>query len=214
MRGGSEQGAHRRYPPPQYPSEPKRAEGASRGDTGAVPTSITHLFTCGWHSDDPGWPPNENAHQKPLLLPKPIPCCQQTAHGPLTHCQPNETSALMKPLWALLVRQQRAMKTLTIHFMDWAVVRADNTILINETGLVSWRKGGHTKVQLVTAFKATPMDWLAAGGGGKLSGLQGGKHPRRSNKDRSNPTAALHLAECSKSILYWKEYFCYTYLNV
>lgn len=118
----------------------KKAEGASRGDTGAVPTSITHLFTCGWHSDDPGWPPNENAHQKPLLLPKPIPRCQQTAHGPLTHCQPNETSALMKPLWALLVRQQSAMKTPTIHFMDWAVVRADNTGLINETGLVSWRK--------------------------------------------------------------------------
>lgn len=46
----------------------------------------------------------------------------------------------MKPLWALLVRQQRAMKTLTIHFMDWAVVRTDNTGLINETGLVSWRK--------------------------------------------------------------------------
>lgn len=56
------------------------------------------------------------------------------------------------------------MKTLTIHFMDWAVVRTDNTGLINETGLVSWRKGGDTKVQLVTAFKAKPRDWLAAGG--------------------------------------------------
>lgn len=56
------------------------------------------------------------------------------------------------------------MKTLTIHFMDWAVVRADNTGLINETGLVSWRKGGDTKVQLVTPFKSKPMDWLAAGG--------------------------------------------------
>lgn len=56
------------------------------------------------------------------------------------------------------------MKTLTIHFMDWAVVRTDNTGLINETGLVSWRKGGGTKVQLVTAFKAKPRDWLAAGG--------------------------------------------------
>lgn len=33
------------------------------------------------------------------------------------------------------------MKTPTIHFMDWAVVRTDNTGLINETGLVSWRKG-------------------------------------------------------------------------
>lgn len=29
------------------------------------------------------------------------------------------------------------MKTPTIHFMDWAVVRTDNTGLINETGLVS-----------------------------------------------------------------------------
>lgn len=74
-----------------------------------------------------------------------IPYCQKTAHGPLTHCQPNETSALMKPLWALLVRQQRAMKTLTIHFMDWAVVRTDNTGLINETGLASRRKGGGHK---------------------------------------------------------------------
>lgn len=46
------------------------------------------------------------------------------------------------------------MKTLTIHFMDWAVVRTDNTGLINETGLVSRRKEGDTKVQLVTAFKA------------------------------------------------------------
>lgn len=74
-----------------------------------------------------------------------IPCCQKTAHGPLTHCQPNETSALMKPLWALLVRQQRAMKTPTIHFMDWAVVRTDNTGFINETGLARWRKGGRQK---------------------------------------------------------------------
>lgn len=32
------------------------------------------------------------------------------------------------------------MKTLTIHFMDCAVVRTDNTGLINETGLVSWRE--------------------------------------------------------------------------
>ena len=55
------------------------------------------------------------------------------------------------------------MKTPTIHFMDWAVVRTDNTGLINETGLVSWRKGGDTKVQLVTPFKAKPGDWLAAG---------------------------------------------------
>lgn len=67
------------------------------------------------------------------------------------------------------------MKTPTIHFMDWAVVRADNTGLINETGLVSWRKGGDTKVQLVTAFRANPMDWLAAGGV-KLSGLEGKQH--------------------------------------
>lgn len=56
------------------------------------------------------------------------------------------------------------MKTLTIHFMDWAVVRTDNTGFINETGLVSWRKGGDTKVQLVTAFRAKSMDLLAAGG--------------------------------------------------
>lgn len=55
------------------------------------------------------------------------------------------------------------MKTLTIHFMDWAVVKTDNTGLINETGLVSWRKEGNTKVQLVTAFRAKPRDWLAAG---------------------------------------------------
>lgn len=71
------------------------------------------------------------------------------------------------------------MKTLTIHFMDWAVVRTDNTGLINETGLVSWRKGGDTKVQLVAAFKAKQMDWLAAGGGKrkkKLSGLKGKQH--------------------------------------
>lgn len=27
-----------------------------------------------------------------------------------------------------------------IHFMDWPLVRADNTGLNNETGLVSWRK--------------------------------------------------------------------------
>lgn len=70
------------------------------------------------------------------------------------------------------------MKTLTIHFMDWAVVRTDNTGLINETGLVSWRKGGDTKVQLVTAFMAKPRDWLAAGGGKKkkLLGLKGEQH--------------------------------------
>lgn len=70
------------------------------------------------------------------------------------------------------------MKTLTIHFMDWAVVRTDNTGLINETGLVSWRKGGNTKVQLVTAFRAKPRDWLAAGAEKKLSGLKG-KHTTR-----------------------------------
>lgn len=52
------------------------------------------------------------------------------------------------------------MKTRAIHFMDWALVRIDNTGLINETGLVSWRKGGHTKVQLVTAFRAKPVDLL------------------------------------------------------
>lgn len=46
----------------------------------------------------------------------------------------------MKPLWALLVRQQRAMKTLTIHFMDWPVERIDNTESINGTGLASWRR--------------------------------------------------------------------------
>lgn len=55
------------------------------------------------------------------------------------------------------------MKTLTIHFMDCTVERTDNTGLINETGLVSWRKGGDTKVQLVTAFRAQLRDWLAAG---------------------------------------------------
>lgn len=70
------------------------------------------------------------------------------------------------------------MKTLTIHFMDWAVVRTDNTGLINEAGLVSWRKEGDTKVQLVTAFKAKQRDWLAAGG--ENSGLKG-KHYRMCN---------------------------------
>lgn len=66
MRGGSERGAYSRPPVHNAHLKTKKAEGASRGDTRAVPTSITHLFTCGWHSDDPGWPPNENAHQKPL----------------------------------------------------------------------------------------------------------------------------------------------------
>lgn len=56
------------------------------------------------------------------------------------------------------------MKTLTIHFMDWAVGRKDNMGFIIETGLVSWRKGWSTKVQLVTVFRAKPRDWLAAGG--------------------------------------------------
>lgn len=37
------------------------------------------------------------------------------------------------------------MKTPTIHFMDWAVVRTDNTGFINETGLAKWRKGGGDK---------------------------------------------------------------------
>lgn len=37
------------------------------------------------------------------------------------------------------------MKTLTIHFMDWSVVRTDNTGLINGTGLPSWRKGRGNK---------------------------------------------------------------------
>lgn len=80
------------------------------------------------------------------------------------------------------------MKTLTIHFMDWAVVRTDNTGLINETGLVSWRKGGDTKVQLVTAFKAKSGDWLAAGGGKKLFYSQG----KITITEISNATAALH----------------------
>lgn len=44
------------------------------------------------------------------------------------------------------------MKTPTIHFMDWAVEQTDNTGLINETGLVSSRKGGDIKEQLVAAF--------------------------------------------------------------
>lgn len=57
------------------------------------------------------------------------------------------------------------MKTPAIHFMDWAVVKTDNTGLINETGLVRWRRGGDTKVQLVTAFRAKPRDWLDAGPG-------------------------------------------------
>lgn len=46
----SERGGGIALNPPtlQCPSErKKKAEGASRGDTGAVPTSITHLFTCG-----------------------------------------------------------------------------------------------------------------------------------------------------------------------
>lgn len=50
-----------------------------------------------------------------------------------------------------------------IHFMDWPLVRADNTGLNNETGLVSWSKGKDTKVQLVTAFKAKLRDWRGAG---------------------------------------------------
>lgn len=155
------------------------------GDTGAVPTSITHLFTCGWHSDDPGWPSNENAHQKPLLLPRSIPCCQQTAHGPLSHCQPNETSALMKPLWALPVRRQRAMKTPTIHFMDWAVVRTDNTGLINETGLLSlWKRGGEggsrgVKEEIQKCNWCNwPRSWLA-GGEVEKSHSQRGKRNQR-----------------------------------
>lgn len=104
-------------------------------------TFVHSWLTLGWPWLTPEW--KRSSESSPLL--QPIPGCQQTAHGPLTHCQPNETSALMKPLWALLVRQQRAMKTLTIHFMDWAVVRTDNMGLINETGLVSWRKGGTQK---------------------------------------------------------------------
>lgn len=110
-----------------------------RGHRGCPNINYTfvHLWlTLGWPRLTPEW----KRSSKTSPLPWPIPRCQQTAHRPLTHCQPNETSALMKPLWALLVRQQRAMKTPTIHFMDWAVVRTDNTGLINETGLVSCRE--------------------------------------------------------------------------
>lgn len=127
-------------PLPQCPSERKKGWGCfPRGHQGCPNINYTfvHLWlTLEWPRLTSEW----KRSSKTSPLPQPIPCCQQTAHGPLTHCQPNETSALMKPLWALLVRRQRAMKTLTIHFMDWAVVRTDNMGLINETGLVSWRK--------------------------------------------------------------------------
>lgn len=53
MRGESERSGGRQHstPPSAVPilmkKKNKKTEGASRGDTGAVPTSITHLFTCG-----------------------------------------------------------------------------------------------------------------------------------------------------------------------
>lgn len=142
---GVNQGGGHTAPAPNVPIWTKKTEAASRGGHQGCPninyTFVHSWLTLGWPRLTPEW--KRSSESSPL--PQPIPGCQQTAHGPLTHCQPNETSALMKPLWALLVRQQRAMKTLTIHFMDWAVVRTDNMGLINETGLVSWRKGGTQK---------------------------------------------------------------------
>lgn len=71
-------------------------------------------------------------------------------------------------------------------------MRTDNTGLINETGLVSWRKGGDTKVQLVTAFKAKPRDWLAAGGEKTLRPRGENNIDRMCNKEIPNATASLH----------------------
>lgn len=83
------------------------------------------------------------------------------------------------------------MKTPTIHFMDWAVVRTDNTGLINETGLLSlWKrggeggsggKGGDTKVQLVQLATELVSWWW----GGEESLPKGEKEPEVDIKSKS-----------------------------
>lgn len=138
--------------------------------------NINYTFVHLWLTLD--WPwltPEWKRSSKPSPLPQPIPCCQQNAHGPLTHCQPNETSALMKPLWALLVRRQRAMKTLTIHFMDWSGVRTDNTGLINGTGLLSWRNRRGNKSATGDSIEGKSKGLVSCWWWGGVSSPQGQK---------------------------------------
>lgn len=88
-------------------------------------------------------------------------------------------------------------------------MRTDNTGLINETGLVRWRKGGDTKVQLVTAFKAKPMDWLVAGGEKKSLEPQG-KVTLKEDATEKMQSQLRSNCECSvwmKSILCVKVFF-------